>query len=102
MDEPCSCRFRRHDNGEYGWAQVTATVSGKVEDASGAAVGGATVTVKSLETGATRTVTTDETGNYRVLSLPSGPRKSGRKNRALEQRCAPESIWLSARKPSST
>src|SRR6185295_12241107 len=40
--------------------------------ASGAAVGGATVTVKNLETGATRTVTTDETGNYRVLSLPVG------------------------------
>src|SRR5215468_8984126 len=53
-------------------AQVTATISGKVEDASGAAVGGAMVTVKSLETGATRTVTTDETGNYRVLSLPLG------------------------------
>ena len=57
---------------EWGWAQVTATVSGKVEDASGAAVGGATVTVKSIETGAARTVTTDETGNYRVLSLPVG------------------------------
>ena len=57
---------------ECGWGQVTATVSGKVEDASGAAVGGATVTVKNLETGATRTVTTDETGNYRVLSLPVG------------------------------
>src|SRR5215475_2663831 len=55
-----------------GWAQVTATISGKVEDATGAAVGGAIVTVKSLETGATRTVTTDETGNYRVLSLPVG------------------------------
>src|SRR5262245_54863876 len=55
------------------WAQVTATISGKVEDASGAAVGGATVTVKSLETAATRTVTTDEAGNYRVLSLPLGP-----------------------------
>src|SRR5213595_2439319 len=55
-----------------GSAQVTATILGKVEDTSGAAVGGATVTVKSLETGATRTVTTDETGNYRVLSLPLG------------------------------
>jgi hypothetical protein len=54
------------------WAQVTAAISGKVEDASGAAVGGAMVTVKSLETGAARTVTTDETGNYRVLSLPLG------------------------------
>jgi len=56
------------------WAspQVTAAISGKVEDASGAAVGGATVTVRSIETGATRIVTADETGNYRVLSLPLG------------------------------
>src|SRR5437899_1853581 len=53
-------------------AQVTAAISGKVEDASGAAVGGATVAVKSLETGAIRSVTTDEMGNYRVLSLPVG------------------------------
>src|SRR5262249_43425407 len=58
-----------------GWAQVNATISGKVEDQTGAAVGGATVTVRSLETGATRTVTTDETGNYRVLSLPVGPQE---------------------------
>jgi hypothetical protein len=57
---------------ELAWAQVTATISGRVEDASGAAVGGATVNVKNLETGAIRTVTTDETGNYRVLSLPVG------------------------------
>src|SRR5262249_48967644 len=53
---------------EYGWTQVAATISGKVEDASGAAIGGANVTVKSLETGASRTVSTDETGNYRALS----------------------------------
>src|SRR5919198_2408872 len=55
-----------------GWAQVTGTISGTVEDATGAAIGGANVTVKNVETGATRTVTTDETGNYRVLSLPVG------------------------------
>jgi len=53
-------------------AQVTATISGKVEDASGAAVGGVIVAVKNVETGATRTVITDETGNYRALSLPVG------------------------------
>ena len=54
-------------------AQVAAAISGKVEDASSAAVRKATVTVKSLETGATRVVTTDEAGNYRVLSLGIGP-----------------------------
>ena len=49
------------------WAQVTASISGRVEDATGAGVGGATVTVKNLETGATRAVTTGDSGNFRVL-----------------------------------
>src|ERR1051325_8590587 len=54
------------------WAQVTGTITGKVEDSSGAAVGGAIVAVKNLETGAVRTVTTDEKGIYRALALPVG------------------------------
>src|SRR5580704_11588909 len=54
------------------WAQVTASISGKVEDATGSGVPGATVTVKSLETGATRVITTGESGNFRFLSLPLG------------------------------
>ncbi len=54
------------------WSQVSAAISGKVEDASGGPVRGATVTVKSLETGATRTATTDDSGTFRVLSLPVG------------------------------
>src|SRR5215472_1089181 len=53
-------------------AQVTASVSGRVEDTSGAAVTGAIITIKNLETGATRTATTDETGGYRVVSLAIG------------------------------
>ena len=53
-------------------AQVAAAVSGKVEDAAGAAVGGATVTVKSLETGVTRVVATDAEGDFRAVSLPVG------------------------------
>ncbi len=57
---------------EAGWAQVAATISGRVEDATGAGVGGATVTVKSLETGATRIASTDFTGNFRVLSVSVG------------------------------
>ena len=54
------------------WGQVTASISGKVEDPSGASVPGATVTVKNVETGATRTVATDAAGNYRALSLAVG------------------------------
>ena len=57
---------------DAGWAQASAAISGRVEDASGAAVNSATLTVKDVETGATRVVTTDPTGDYRVLSLPIG------------------------------
>src|ERR1035437_4494012 len=53
-------------------AQVSASISGKIEDPSGAAISGAAVTVTSLETGAARAATADEGGNYRVLSLPVG------------------------------
>jgi hypothetical protein len=54
---------------------VTAVISGKVEDPSGAGVSGATVTLKSVETGATRVVTTDDAGNFKALSLPLGPQE---------------------------
>src|SRR2546425_7672829 len=53
-------------------AQVTASVSGRVEDSTGAAVPGANITVTSLETRAARTLRADEAGTYRVLSLPVG------------------------------
>jgi carboxypeptidase family protein len=56
-------------------AQVSAAISGTLQDASGGAVSGATVTVKSLETGATRTVLTDNAGAFRVLGLPLGPQE---------------------------
>src|SRR5215472_3093033 len=57
------------------WAQVTASVSGHVEDAAGGVVGSATVRVRSLETGATRVVITDMSGNFEVPSLPLGPQE---------------------------
>ncbi len=53
-------------------AQVSAAISGRVEDASGAPISGATVTVKNTETGATRVVSTDASGNYCALSLSVG------------------------------
>ncbi len=57
----------------FAHAQVaSAALSGRVLDTSGAGIGAATVTVKSVETGALRTVTTDEQGNYRAASLPLG------------------------------
>ena len=53
-------------------AQVGASISGLVADATGAAVAGATITVKSVETGATRTATSDSNGNYHLAQLPLG------------------------------
>ena len=58
--------------GQSGWAQVTGVLSGRVVDATDAGVPGATVTVKSVETGATRSATTDDSGAYRVVSVPVG------------------------------
>ena len=55
------------------FAQVTAAISGRIEDPSGLGMRGVAVTVKNLETGATRAVTTDEAGDFRAMSLPIGP-----------------------------
>src|ERR1039457_6787162 len=58
--------------GGIAWAQVTASITGTVKDASGAVVPGATVTIKHLESGLTRTAETDANGSYNVPSLPVG------------------------------
>src|SRR6516162_1056547 len=54
------------------WAQESSSITGRVLDANGAVVVGASVSVISIETGAARTVTTDDRGVYRALSLPVG------------------------------
>ncbi len=54
-------------------AQVTAAISGKVEDPAGGRCCGVAVTVKNLETGAARSVTTDESGDFRPSRSPIGP-----------------------------
>jgi hypothetical protein len=58
---------------QFAAGQVTAAISGKVEDPSGAAIKGAAVAVTNLETGATRSVLADDSGSFRTLSLPVGP-----------------------------
>lgn len=58
--------------GSNGWAQVSASLSGTVTDASGAVVRGASVTARNVNTGATRKSATDDAGLYRVSSLPVG------------------------------
>jgi hypothetical protein len=54
-------------------AQSTASVVGTVRDTSGAIVVGANVTARDVNTGFTRSVSTDSTGLYRIPSLPIGP-----------------------------
>jgi len=54
---------------------VAASIAGSIEDASGATVRGATVTVRSLDTGAVRTATTNSLGSYTFLALPIGPQE---------------------------
>src|SRR5260370_10382215 len=49
-----------------------AAISGTVKDTSGAAVPGAAITAKHLETGLTRAVEADASGNYNLPSLPVG------------------------------
>lgn len=58
---------------ENALAQVTtATISGEVRDATGAVLPGASITIKNLETGMTRTLVSDEQGRYRAPNLPVG------------------------------
>jgi hypothetical protein len=53
-------------------AGVTASISGTVMDASGAAVAGATVTATNVDTGIAATQTTNGQGYYSFQSLPLG------------------------------
>src|SRR6516164_315776 len=52
--------------------ETTGTIHGSVVDESKAILPGATIRVRNVENGATRTLVTDENGHYRALSLPPG------------------------------
>jgi hypothetical protein len=52
---------------------TTGTIEGTVTDEQGAIVPGATVEIKNLDTNASRTLTTDETGRFVALALQPGP-----------------------------
>jgi predicted porin len=54
------------------WAQTGASLSGVVTDQTGAALRDVAVTVKNVDTGATRTITTDGGGHYQASGLPLG------------------------------
>ncbi len=51
---------------------VGGSIGGVVHDSSGAALSGAAVTVRQTETGATRTLTTDDEGRFYAPSVPVG------------------------------
>jgi len=53
-------------------AQSIATLKGRVTDASGAIVRGATITVRAEDTGVLRSTTSDATGEYQFAFLPVG------------------------------
>ena len=53
-------------------AQTTATLSGTVTDPSAAAVSGAEVTIKNVDSGLARTATTDQAGRYRFFAVQVG------------------------------
>ncbi len=56
-----------------GMAQLnTGNISGTVTDQSGGAAPGATVTVRNVETGVTRSLQTNAAGRYEALALPVG------------------------------
>src|SRR4029434_10588280 len=60
--------------GANAWAQLaTAQMNGRVTDGSGAALPGVTVTATQTDTGATRTVVTEDSGTYVLPNLRTGP-----------------------------
>ena len=54
------------------FSQVSAVLSGRVTDPTGAVIAGATVTATSQETGISRTTTTNHAGMYELMALPIG------------------------------
>jgi predicted porin len=56
----------------FAQAKTGASLSGMVTDQTGAALRDVAVTVKNVDTGATRTITTDGGGHYQASGLPLG------------------------------
>lgn len=54
------------------FAQVTGSISGTIDDASGAPLRGVAVRVKNLETGWSQSVTTDKNGRFYIPAFPIG------------------------------
>ena len=81
---------------------VSGDLTGTVTDPSGAVVSGATVTLKSDATGATRTTTTGSNGTYRFSLLQSGQLHRDRDRFGLQQGRSTRPTSTSARRRSPT
>lgn len=51
---------------------TSAAITGTIKDSQGAAISGAVVTARQLDTNAVRTITSDDQGNYTVVQLAPG------------------------------
>src|SRR3982750_910019 len=54
-------------------ATTTGAVQGTVEDGTGATIPAVSISLRSLSSGATRTVTSSDTGHFQITGLPVGP-----------------------------
>src|SRR5262245_10460266 len=52
---------------------VNGTILGIVQDQQGGAIGKAQVSARNTDTGAVRTTTSQDNGEYRVTAVPAGP-----------------------------
>ena len=60
------------------WGQsqsINGTIRGHAADASGAAIGGASITVTSAEVGYTKIITSQDDGYFTIINLPLGTYK---------------------------
>jgi hypothetical protein len=51
---------------------VSGTILGQIQDQQGAAIGKTEITARSLDTGAIRKTIADDSGEYRITSVPAG------------------------------
>ena len=78
-------------------AQTTAEISGRVTDATGAAVPGVDITLTRVDTAATRSAVTNDTGAYSFPSLNPGPYRLQASLQGFRTFVQPGAIWIRAR-----
>ena len=78
MKKTCLCLLMLLAAGAPAWAQFeTASVLGRVQDSTGAAVPGATVTLTNVDTGVVATKVTDGEGSYEFFTVRIGTYEVG-------------------------